>query len=239
MQTHKTGWPEFTGFIIATLLTLILQSLFTIPRMLLVLVGMELLWNQNSSPEPIQMILFNVLDFVFALFVGRLAMSGTRFIVKGADMPSVFLLSAWVILPLSLLTMIPNNIPGMFIPPAHDLYAALPGWMIGFYFSCHKKTEPHPGSGKTSAIAAATLLVAVILALSPVHRHGPMNGLNRAFMPHVSATFHPVPQDAPVPPADNNKMPVFTPAPPSGGNNQMPEFTHVPPQALPAPSQQQ
>ena len=50
MQTRAVGLPEITGLIVTVLLTHLLQSLFTLPRMLVEVMFMNLPWDDVGDP---------------------------------------------------------------------------------------------------------------------------------------------------------------------------------------------
>jgi hypothetical protein len=216
MQTRAVGLPEITGLIVTVLLTHLLQSLFTLPRMLVEVMFMNLPWDDVGDPMRFHWLVFAVLDFVFALFVGRLAMSGCRFIVPGANRSSVFILASIFALVFALAFALAEaiwrlNIPGMFVPPPNDAGYALPGWIIAYYFSISTAERARLTTPAAGTLAAVTVVMAIGLPLLPMRV---LPAVNQSYMPHVDQTFHPALNGGSVPqPADSNAIPTFTPVP--------------------------
>jgi hypothetical protein len=192
------------GTAVLVVLTFFLHAAFSLPRMLCIMTLMHALWNPSHSPAPLNEILFEVFDFLFAMLAGVLAMAATRQFVPRAQRPMIILVAVPIILVYGLVTiLLQGRLPAFFFPIYLDLSAAIPGWLIGFYLAGGREARESFGVSRIAAVAGPAAVVVGALVMAPSF----MPFYVAVQRPTVDATFHPV-----LPPPSPGAS--FTPPPP-------------------------
>jgi hypothetical protein len=180
------------------------------------------LWNQAQSPWPLEEILYEGSDFLFALLTGALAMAACRAFVPWARRPVIIFGAASIILAYAVLTiLLHGKMPAYFFPIYLDLSAAIPGWLIGYYLAAGSETWHSFGVARIAALAGPAVLVVAAVVVAPLYMPFYMPG-SIVQRPTVDATFQPVP-------VQQNSAASFTPPPASDDPDQMPTFHTVSP----------
>lgn len=238
--------PDFVGAVVILGASFLLAAGLFMPRMVCVMFGMRLFWNQATSPEIIQMTLYEGTEFIFALITGMLAMSACRTLVPGAGLAQAGVLTAIVCLIYGIITMLlQGRLPAFFFPTYLDLAADLPGWLMGYYLAGGQGARQEMGLALPGALAGGSAVIITLAVLQP------------AYFPfytpapvYVSQSFHSVPvppepadQAGEQEPATQFVTPSFhsVPVPQPGSSDDQPVYVaptaapYVPPSLTPPP----
>jgi len=196
--------PDFVGAILILAVTFLLAAGLFVPRMYFVTFGMLLFWNQAHSPDTIQLVLYEGVEVIFAVFTGLLAMSACRVLVPGAGLAQAGVLAALGGLVYGIITMLlQGKLPPYFFPTYLDLAADLPGWLLGYYLASGEGARRELGVAMPGALAGGSAVLITLAVLQPSYFpfYAPAPD-------YVSQSFHPVPMPPSAPEQGNVAQPA-------------------------------